>query len=58
MLGLEPGRRTVMVTGGSQGALHLDQVVAAAMPSFAERGDLQLLIVTGPGRESRARGCG
>jgi UDP-N-acetylglucosamine--N-acetylmuramyl-(pentapeptide) pyrophosphoryl-undecaprenol N-acetylglucosamine transferase len=51
-LGLEPGRRTVMVTGGSQGALHLDQVVAAALPAFAERGDLQLLIVTGPGRES------
>ncbi len=57
MLGLEPERRTVMVTGGSQGALHLDQVVAAALPSFAERGDLQLLIVTGPGRESELAGA-
>jgi UDP-N-acetylglucosamine--N-acetylmuramyl-(pentapeptide) pyrophosphoryl-undecaprenol N-acetylglucosamine transferase len=56
-LGLEPGRRTVMVTGGSQGALHLDQVVAAALPSFADRGDLQLLIVTGPGRESELAGA-
>ena len=57
VLGLEPERRTVMVTGGSQGALHLDQVVAAALPSFAERGDLQLLIVTGPGRESELAGA-
>ena len=56
-LGLEAGRRTVMVTGGSQGALHIDQVVAAALPSFAERGDLQLLIVTGPGRESELEGA-
>ena len=46
-----------MVTGGSQGALHLDQVVAAALPSFAERGDLQLLVVTGPGRESELAGA-
>ena len=46
-----------MVTGGSQGALHLDQVVAAALPSFADRGDLQLLIVTGPGRESELAGA-
>ena len=57
LLGLEPVRRTVMVTGGSQGALHLDHVVAAAMTSFAERGDLQLLIVTGPGRESELAGA-
>jgi UDP-N-acetylglucosamine--N-acetylmuramyl-(pentapeptide) pyrophosphoryl-undecaprenol N-acetylglucosamine transferase len=57
VLGLEPERRTVMVTGGSQGALHLDQVVAAALPSFAERSDLQLLIVTGPGRESELAGA-
>ena len=55
LLGLEPERRTVMVTGGSQGALHLDQVVAAALPSFAERGDLQLLIVTGPDASPNSR---
>jgi UDP-N-acetylglucosamine:LPS N-acetylglucosamine transferase len=34
VLGLEPERRTVMVTGGSQGALHLDQVVAAGVNSW------------------------
>ena len=46
-----------MVTGGSQGALHLDQVVSAALLLFAARGDLQLLIVTGPGRESELAGA-
>jgi UDP-N-acetylglucosamine--N-acetylmuramyl-(pentapeptide) pyrophosphoryl-undecaprenol N-acetylglucosamine transferase len=57
VLGLDPARRTVMVTGGSQGALHLDQVVAAAMPAFAEREDLQLLVLTGPGREDELAGA-
>ncbi len=56
VLGLDPGRRTVMVTGGSQGALHLDQVVAASLPAFAERADLQLLVLTGPGREAEVAG--
>jgi UDP-N-acetylglucosamine--N-acetylmuramyl-(pentapeptide) pyrophosphoryl-undecaprenol N-acetylglucosamine transferase len=56
-LGLEPGRRTVMVTGGSQGALHLDRVVAAALPSFAERADLQFLVLSGPGREADLAGA-
>jgi UDP-N-acetylglucosamine--N-acetylmuramyl-(pentapeptide) pyrophosphoryl-undecaprenol N-acetylglucosamine transferase len=57
VLGLEPRRRTVMVTGGSQGALHLDQVVAAALPVFAERSDLQLLVLCGPGREGEFAGA-
>jgi UDP-N-acetylglucosamine:LPS N-acetylglucosamine transferase len=56
ILGLEPSRRTVMVTGGSQGALHLDRVVAATLPVFAERDDLQLLVLTGPGREEELAG--
>ncbi len=56
VLGLDPARRTVMVTGGSQGALHLDQVVAASLPVFAERSDLQLLVLTGPGREAEVAG--
>ncbi|MGZ5307013.1 MAG: undecaprenyldiphospho-muramoylpentapeptide beta-N-acetylglucosaminyltransferase [Actinomycetota bacterium] len=57
VLGLDPARRTVMVTGGSQGALRLDQVVAAALPGFAERADLQLLVLTGPGREAEVAGA-
>jgi UDP-N-acetylglucosamine--N-acetylmuramyl-(pentapeptide) pyrophosphoryl-undecaprenol N-acetylglucosamine transferase len=45
---LEPGRTTVLVVGGSQGALRLDQVVAATLPALAARADLQLLVSTGP----------
>jgi UDP-N-acetylglucosamine--N-acetylmuramyl-(pentapeptide) pyrophosphoryl-undecaprenol N-acetylglucosamine transferase len=57
VLGIDPARRTVLVTGGSQGALHLDQVVAAALPVFAGRADLQLLVLTGPGREAELTGA-
>ncbi len=44
---LRPDRRTVLVVGGSQGALHLDQVLAASLPLFVGRDDLQLLVSTG-----------
>jgi UDP-N-acetylglucosamine--N-acetylmuramyl-(pentapeptide) pyrophosphoryl-undecaprenol N-acetylglucosamine transferase len=50
--GLAPDRTTVFVFGGSQGALHLDQVIAESMPALADRGDLQLLVSAGPGREA------
>jgi UDP-N-acetylglucosamine--N-acetylmuramyl-(pentapeptide) pyrophosphoryl-undecaprenol N-acetylglucosamine transferase len=50
--GLEPGRTTVLVTGGSLGALHLDRTVAAALPLLAARADLQLLVLTGPAHEA------
>jgi UDP-N-acetylglucosamine--N-acetylmuramyl-(pentapeptide) pyrophosphoryl-undecaprenol N-acetylglucosamine transferase len=46
--GLEAGRTTVLVTGGSQGARHIDEALAGALPSLAGRGDLQLLVSTGP----------
>lgn len=49
---LDPSRRTVLITGGSQGALHLDQAVAGALPSLADREDLQLVIVSGPAHEA------
>jgi UDP-N-acetylglucosamine--N-acetylmuramyl-(pentapeptide) pyrophosphoryl-undecaprenol N-acetylglucosamine transferase len=45
--GLETGRTTILVTGGSLGALHLDRAVAAALPLLAARDDLQLLVLTG-----------
>jgi UDP-N-acetylglucosamine--N-acetylmuramyl-(pentapeptide) pyrophosphoryl-undecaprenol N-acetylglucosamine transferase len=45
---LEEGRTTALVVGGSQGALHLDQVLAATLPSLADRRDLQILVSTGP----------
>lgn len=44
---LDAARRTVLVVGGSQGARHLDEVVAAILPAFAGRDDLQLLVGTG-----------
>src|SRR2546422_337791 len=49
-LGLHPARRTVVVFGGSQGALRLDRAVAGAIrrPELRERGDLQLLVLAGP----------
>ena len=50
--GLEPDRVTIFVFGGSQGALHLDQVVAEALPLLATRGDLQLLVSAGPGHDA------
>jgi hypothetical protein len=49
--GLERDRTTVFVFGGSQGAAHLDRVVADALPALASRGDLQLLVSAGPGND-------
>jgi UDP-N-acetylglucosamine--N-acetylmuramyl-(pentapeptide) pyrophosphoryl-undecaprenol N-acetylglucosamine transferase len=46
--GFESDRTTVVVFGGSQGALHLDETIAAAIPILAGRGDVQLLVLTGP----------
>ena len=46
--GLEEGRRTVLVVGGSLGALRLDQTVAGALAILRDRADLQLLVSTGP----------
>lgn len=45
--GFESGRTTVVVFGGSQGALHLDEAIAGALPLLADRGDLQFLVLTG-----------
>jgi UDP-N-acetylglucosamine--N-acetylmuramyl-(pentapeptide) pyrophosphoryl-undecaprenol N-acetylglucosamine transferase len=46
--GFAPDRTTVVVFGGSQGALHIDEIVAAALPTLAGRADLQLLLLCGP----------
>ncbi len=45
--GLDPGRRTILVFGGSQGAQAINAQVRAALPSLPE--DLQLLHVCGAG---------
>ncbi len=46
---LEPGRHTLVVLGGSQGAAALNQAVRDALPLFSSRDDLQL--VHGVGKE-------
>ncbi|HSJ19314.1 MAG TPA: undecaprenyldiphospho-muramoylpentapeptide beta-N-acetylglucosaminyltransferase [Nocardioidaceae bacterium] len=48
--GLEPGRPTLLVTGGSQGARRLNQSVSVAQRALADAG-VQVLHVTGPTQE-------
>lgn len=47
-LDLESGRTTVVVFGGSQGALHLNRATAGALELLADRRDLQVVLLTGP----------
>jgi UDP-N-acetylglucosamine--N-acetylmuramyl-(pentapeptide) pyrophosphoryl-undecaprenol N-acetylglucosamine transferase len=47
-LDMDEGRRTVVVFGGSQGALHLDRTAVGAARLLASRGDLQILLISGP----------
>ena len=46
--GLDDGRKTILVFGGSQGALHVGRVAAGACRALAQRRDLQVVLVTGP----------
>lgn len=45
-LGLEPGRLTILVQGGSQGARHINRAVVEALPELLNR-PLQILHLTG-----------
>jgi UDP-N-acetylglucosamine--N-acetylmuramyl-(pentapeptide) pyrophosphoryl-undecaprenol N-acetylglucosamine transferase len=47
-LGLEEGRITVLVFGGSLGALHVNRAIAASIDRLRDREDLQLVVITGP----------
>jgi UDP-N-acetylglucosamine--N-acetylmuramyl-(pentapeptide) pyrophosphoryl-undecaprenol N-acetylglucosamine transferase len=47
-LGLEEGRITTLVFGGSLGALHVNRAIAASIDLLRDRGDLQLIVITGP----------
>ena len=49
--GLAPERTTMLVTGGSQGALHVNRTIADAIPLLAGRSDLQLVVLTGAAHE-------
>jgi UDP-N-acetylglucosamine--N-acetylmuramyl-(pentapeptide) pyrophosphoryl-undecaprenol N-acetylglucosamine transferase len=44
---LDQRRTTVLVTGGSLGALHVNEVVVGAVEQLGARSDLQLLVLTG-----------
>jgi UDP-N-acetylglucosamine--N-acetylmuramyl-(pentapeptide) pyrophosphoryl-undecaprenol N-acetylglucosamine transferase len=52
---LDPGRSTVLIVGGSQGALHLDQATVGACALLAPRGDLQVLLIAGPAHAEEMR---
>lgn len=47
-LELDPDRRTVVIFGGSQGALHIDRAAIGAARLMGDRADLQLVLITGP----------
>jgi UDP-N-acetylglucosamine--N-acetylmuramyl-(pentapeptide) pyrophosphoryl-undecaprenol N-acetylglucosamine transferase len=49
---LDADRVTVLVVGGSLGALRLDRAIAGALSLLRDRGDLQLLVATGPAHEA------
>jgi undecaprenyldiphospho-muramoylpentapeptide beta-N-acetylglucosaminyltransferase len=52
---LDPGRATVLVCGGSQGALTVDRAVVGAAALLASRADLQLLLQAGAAHEQEMR---
>jgi UDP-N-acetylglucosamine--N-acetylmuramyl-(pentapeptide) pyrophosphoryl-undecaprenol N-acetylglucosamine transferase len=49
---LAVGRSTVLVTGGSQGALHVNRTIAETIPLLGGRSDLQLVVLTGSAHEA------
>jgi UDP-N-acetylglucosamine--N-acetylmuramyl-(pentapeptide) pyrophosphoryl-undecaprenol N-acetylglucosamine transferase len=53
-LDLDEDKRTVVVFGGSQGALHVNRSVADAIGRL-DRSDLQMLLLTGPAHEASVR---
>ncbi|MEW6060115.1 MAG: undecaprenyldiphospho-muramoylpentapeptide beta-N-acetylglucosaminyltransferase [Actinomycetota bacterium] len=54
-LDLEEGRATVVVFGGSQGALHVNRAMIDALGRLRGRGDLQVLLLTGPAHVEMVR---
>ncbi len=47
LLGLEPDRFTVLVTGGSQGARNINQALLGALPTLLAEPELQVVHLTG-----------
>jgi UDP-N-acetylglucosamine--N-acetylmuramyl-(pentapeptide) pyrophosphoryl-undecaprenol N-acetylglucosamine transferase len=55
VLGLEAGRRTVVIFGGSQGALRLNRAAVGVCRLLGGRSDLQVLVLTGPRHHEAVR---
>ncbi len=53
-LDLDEGKRTIVVFGGSQGALHLNHAIAVALHAV-DRTDLQIVLLTGPAHVETVR---
>lgn len=47
-LGLEEGRKTILVLGGSQGAVRLNRAAVDLCGLLGDRTDLQMVLLTGP----------
>ncbi len=56
-LGLEPGRRTVVVFGGSQGAARVNGAAVDAVRLLSDRSDLQVLLLSGRVHEEVVAGA-
>ena len=55
--GLEPGRKTLLVMGGSQGAQGINEAVVAALPKLADEiENLQVIHLAGPDGIENVRG--
>jgi UDP-N-acetylglucosamine--N-acetylmuramyl-(pentapeptide) pyrophosphoryl-undecaprenol N-acetylglucosamine transferase len=54
-LRLDARRRTVVLFGGSQGALRLNQAGVELAAALSDRGDLQLMLLTGPSHHQDVR---
>ena len=52
--GLDPGLPTLLVTGGSLGALHLNDVLTSGLPAIRRAG-VQILHLTGRGKDGAVR---
>jgi UDP-N-acetylglucosamine--N-acetylmuramyl-(pentapeptide) pyrophosphoryl-undecaprenol N-acetylglucosamine transferase len=54
-LDLREDRRTVLVFGGSQGALHVNRATVDAIGRLRDRADLQVVVLSGPGHVEAVR---
>ncbi len=54
--GLQRGKRTILIMGGSQGARGVNRAVIESLPAFTARaGEIQLIHITGPGEYDAIR---